>query len=385
MSKEIINKKIFLLTLTLLMCSGVYAVGDSDAVFTDIQRVEGNRITAGEWVEDNGPEETIHGDVIINEIHWAGSPASGKGHDQWIELFNTTGRDISLKNWTIENAGRLPMGLRITGNPTIKAGDYLLITRRKPISAESALAIESDVQNASLYLNRAGYKQLILRDVSGNKIDRTPEENSPWPEGEYEDGVSYLSMQRKSGTRYEGEKESSWYTCDPDGITNSESYWKEEYASVMCGTPNHPNQPISEGTDNVSSDNLEAEELSIDGEEPEETVNEDVAGSVDGANNKQNEDTDQKDNYSEDIKDIQKVISDAPNEDGVLDSKEDSVDTDRGSDDSLDEKEETDRDTAPDSEADECLNETTKCPELKDEDVDSANGPVLESGENEEI
>ena len=43
------------------------------------------------------------GDVVINEIAWMGTEASS-GHE-WIELYNTTGNDIDLTNWCIEDSG----------------------------------------------------------------------------------------------------------------------------------------------------------------------------------------------------------------------------------------------------------------------------------------
>src|SRR6185436_21017775 len=43
------------------------------------------------------------GDVVINEINWAGS--NGDGNDEWVELRNTTNHAINLNNWVIDNLG----------------------------------------------------------------------------------------------------------------------------------------------------------------------------------------------------------------------------------------------------------------------------------------
>ncbi len=256
MLKKIINKRIFLLSLILLMCSSVISVEGSSAVFSDAQKIDGNKITAGEWTKEGVLKTADNGSVVINEVHWAGSPVSAD--NQWIELFNTTDEDISLKNWVIENAGHPKKELNITATPTIKAGGYLLITKRKDNSDQNALAVPSDVQNGALFLDRENYEQLILKNSVGNVIDETPEKNSPWPEGVYEEEEKYYSMQRKYNTQEKGVEEKSWYTCEPDDLSEDggeldlmKSYWKEDHRGHICGTPGQKNLP----TEIVGRDN----------------------------------------------------------------------------------------------------------------------------------
>ncbi len=256
MKKNFKIKKTLLGLICFFSLFAVATVEDSGSFFSKTQVVTENSITAGYW-----QQKPKAGDVIINEVNWAGSPASknNKDHDQWIELYNTTDRDIPLKGWTIENASITPKDFKITGNPIIRAGEYLLITRRKDNSAESALNVPSDVQNASLYLNRADYKQLILKDTDGVEIDKTPVVNSPWPEGEYIEEERYFSMQRMNNTNKTGEEKTSWYTCDPDNFGDDDElslmydYWKEEYRDYVCGTPRNPNLPSDDSDEGNNS------------------------------------------------------------------------------------------------------------------------------------
>ncbi len=247
--------KSLILIFCISMLAGVFFVEDSRSFFADSVKMTGTVISTGFW--DTTPE---YGAVIINEIHRAGSPASS--NDQWIELFNTTEKDISLKNWTIENAGRSPKGLKITGNATIEAGGFLLITGRNPNSAESALAVTSDVINASLYLDRDEYEPLILKDSRDNEIDRTPD-NSPWPAGVYNEGKKYFSMQRDGDL--------NWYTCIPSELTEDDhsimkGYWKEDFAGEVCGTPGYPNLPSGDN-DHAYGDGENIEVMSTEDDE----------------------------------------------------------------------------------------------------------------------
>ena len=254
------------------MLFGVATVEDSGSFFSNLEKSLHNKFSSASWAVT----EYELGDIIINEVHWPSSPAGDD--DQWIELFNTTDEDISLTGWILENASNPPT-LNIVGNPTIEAGGFLIITKRNPNSSQSALAVSTDVQNASIYFNRAGYEQITLKDPSGEIIDQTPEREGElveWPEGEYVGGEKYFSMQRKDNTKKDGTTPDSWYTCDPDEFSEDElitmkSYWKEEYQTIVCGTPKHPNLPT-----NIASPQT-AGFLSIDKNKPS-----DVQGEIKG-------------------------------------------------------------------------------------------------------
>ena len=358
--------KIFLFFLCTSVLAGVLSVQDSRSFFSDSVKITGNIISTGFWDTDD-PDKPGFGDVIINEVHWAGSPADGKDHDQWIELYNTTDEDISLKNWMIENAGVPPKGLRITGNPTIKAHGYLLITRRVPRSAESALIAPTDVQNASLYLDREEYKKLILKDAEGNIVDETPD-NSPWPAGEYEEGERYFSMQRNA--------DNNWQTCNPDDF-NLTLYWKPDYLEYVCGTPgasNLPNNNINIQNLNIDSQSnhnedplpkAEVEGLSDDKtEEPVDKEKNEEAGVEKEEDNEDGEETEKKDESENDEKENPLTVEN----EGASAGNEDSGDTQsKNLQESAGEDEVIDRESEEEESEDESESEEESEPEAQDE------------------
>ncbi|HET6371968.1 MAG TPA: lamin tail domain-containing protein [Candidatus Polarisedimenticolia bacterium] len=63
-------------------------------------------------------------DVVINEIAWMGTTTSA--NDEWIELFNNTGGDISLIGWTLTALDGTPA---VTLSGTIPAGGHFLLER----------------------------------------------------------------------------------------------------------------------------------------------------------------------------------------------------------------------------------------------------------------
>ena len=69
------------------------------------------------------------GDVVINEIAWAGSTDSA--NDEWIELYNTSNQTVDLAGWVIEDDG-VP-SYQLTG--IISAHGYFLIEKMRMQSA----------------------------------------------------------------------------------------------------------------------------------------------------------------------------------------------------------------------------------------------------------
>lgn len=82
-----------------------------------------NNTNAGNLTSGN-INVVLNFNVIINQI--ADFIASGQS-DEWIELYNPTGQDISLKNWKIvDNSGLVRT---IHANKTIKAGKFALLVK----------------------------------------------------------------------------------------------------------------------------------------------------------------------------------------------------------------------------------------------------------------
>ncbi|NMB70132.1 lamin tail domain-containing protein [candidate division WWE3 bacterium] len=195
------------------------------------------------------------GDVVINEVMWAGSHEHEK--DEWIELRNTTDEEIDLKDWIIEGAGPDSHEMKLTGK--IPANGYYLVSHYPTdydVGNEKAAvnnSIEEDeyrrTGSESMHLEENGEK-LILRDPVGNKIDETPDvENGPdkgWAAGEAgnygHDDTSWRSMQRielDDSDPGDGNNPDNWYTCNHDEC-NDDEYWDDNDGRDY-GTPKHRN------------------------------------------------------------------------------------------------------------------------------------------------
>jgi hypothetical protein len=127
--------------------------------------------------------------IVINEVYYKvdtekghenpnerSGNASGRANqgqnDEWIELFNPTGRTISLKNWRLEdNSGRETI---INSNTKVKPGEFVLISKsastwrywNESISAVK-ISLGSDIGDG---LGNVG-DYLILKNPQGEEVD----------------------------------------------------------------------------------------------------------------------------------------------------------------------------------------------------------------------
>ncbi len=121
------------------------------------------------------------GDVVINEVAWAGSADSSA--DEWIELFNPGAQAVDLTGWKL-----LDDGVEVlTFAETIPAYGYLLIED----SEEAVSNVAADVL-AGLSLANSG-DSLALIDDLGNVIDAVNESGDMWPAGS---SSNYATMER---------------------------------------------------------------------------------------------------------------------------------------------------------------------------------------------
>jgi hypothetical protein len=138
------------------------------------------------------------GEVVINEIAWAGSQDSGT--DEWIELFNNSGRTIDLSNWVIVDDEATKYVIA-EGN-TIAPYGYFLIEH----SEQAVANVQSDTV-LSLSLANSGDK-LELKDASGNLIDSVNVAGGAWYAGS---STSRATMERKN-SMVSGDLAENWVT-----------------------------------------------------------------------------------------------------------------------------------------------------------------------------
>ncbi len=142
-------------------------------------------------------------DVVINELSWAGTLASGS--DEWIELLNPTPQDISLSGWTLRAADGTPT---IVLSGTIPAGGYFLLERTDD-------AAVSDVPAQKFFsgavANGPPAEDFILMDAGSQTIDQLPFAAAGWPAGTA--SPDFRSMERIDPSR-PGNLAANWASND---------------------------------------------------------------------------------------------------------------------------------------------------------------------------
>ncbi|MBU0636998.1 lamin tail domain-containing protein [Patescibacteria group bacterium] len=123
------------------------------------------------------------GEVVINEIAWMGTTASV--NDEWLELKNTTSRDINLNGWNlVAQDGTLLINL----SGTISSAGYFLLERTDDTSAPD---INADIIYVGALSNNGEF--LGLRDQEQTLIDSV-DANNGWQGG---DNTTKKTMERK--------------------------------------------------------------------------------------------------------------------------------------------------------------------------------------------
>ena len=167
-------------------------------------------------------QEAKRGDVVINEVMWAGS-------SEWIELYNTTEKDIQFDNWSIDNAksgGKPPE--KISGK--ISSGSYFLICNNE-FKGECNF-------KTSISLADSSNGDLILKDKDKSQIDMA--KGDKWPAGKKTSSGSetkYYSMERIN-PKVSGSEKCNWTTTKTENnfLIDGKTYF---------GTPNERNSQFS--------------------------------------------------------------------------------------------------------------------------------------------
>ena len=154
-------------------------------------------------------------DIVINEIAWMGDESP---YNEWIELFNTTNKEINIAGWQIENAKSKNETLTIPAGK-IPASEYFLICRKEIGNCD---LIESKLSLHNEY-NENG--KLVLKATTGSIIDTTPETgNKQWPAGNNE---TKQTMERKNSLD-SGNDSSNWQLSQNSGGTPKMENSQEE-------------------------------------------------------------------------------------------------------------------------------------------------------------
>ena len=109
----------------------------------------------------------------VNQNNSAGCLKKPVQNHEWIELFNPTDQEVSLKNWTITDSSGISR--KIPGNRKLKPNQFALISRDNSTwrfwnEDPDALKIPLGKQIGD-GLDNAG-DRLILRDASGSTVDQ---------------------------------------------------------------------------------------------------------------------------------------------------------------------------------------------------------------------
>ncbi len=185
------------------------------------------------WDNEEGePSGAERGNVMINEINFAGSVKDDGTYDPddiFIEILNKQPRAINLSGWRLNISGDYEESFRIpTHEKNIKPNDYLVIAKKR----DGAFADIADIFMEDLQLGkRAVY--VDLRDFDNRLMESGGHKTLPVFSGGY-DLVTTRSMERVQilfGNR--GAQSRAWhaYSDDTGFPTISEGYRKYTLAS----------------------------------------------------------------------------------------------------------------------------------------------------------
>ncbi len=152
-------------------------------------------------------------DVIINEVAWMGTQASP--FDEWVEFYNTSGKEINLSSWGLYAGGTLILKL----NGIISPKSYYLIERGSDEVISDIKASETPIKWAKGLLNSGEY--LELRKSDGSVEDFVDCEEK-WCSG---NSKGRISMERGSD---------GWYT-------STGSIGLDREGNKIYGTPKSKN------------------------------------------------------------------------------------------------------------------------------------------------
>ena len=184
-------------------------------------------------VTDEGPPP-VPGDLLINEIAWAGTLTSP--YDEYLEIRNCTDRPFYLSFYRIDNAAGSGVPLVFSGR--VNGGGLFLIANYAEQSEKTAIRCQIDCVEPALSLSNSAFGPFMLRDGSGEVFDTAGDG------GDYTGGFTgeeKASLSRYTHAEDPGWAECSWYT---EGVC-------QNLSDGTLGTPGAENSdnPFEPGPD----------------------------------------------------------------------------------------------------------------------------------------
>ena len=176
------------------------------------------------------------GDVVINEVAWAGTAANAS--DEWIELHNTTDTDIDMSGWILRfdtdgiviHLGAVEGDTLELRRVVIDAGGYFLLERTDDTTVsdiEADLIYKGTLSNAGMLVELIG--------PAGDVLDLVDASDVGWPAGlAGDEKLPYATMERSLAP---GELE--WTDNNPDFASGLDANGEK-----LSGTPKAENAVV---------------------------------------------------------------------------------------------------------------------------------------------
>jgi hypothetical protein len=200
----------------------------SYSFFSDTAQSTNNTFAAAAVFPTPSTRPLQAGDVIINELDWAGSTKGSD--DEWIELKNTTDHSIDISNWQVTKwvSGGSPhedLMLTIPTGENIGSGSFFLIAAKSPGNG-SALAITPEDIDSHIVLSNSNLQIKLYDsnwDSGGLWLDTAGDKEDPLA-GEHQTGGTkrFYSMERNS-IFGDGKSADNWHTATTSVGLDSDS------------------------------------------------------------------------------------------------------------------------------------------------------------------
>jgi uncharacterized repeat protein (TIGR01451 family) len=161
-------------------------------------------------------------DLIISEVAWSGTAASGA--DEWIELYNRSHLAVNIDGWVLSGTY---LDIELSGS--VAPNGFFLLERNDDDTVSN---IPADQIYIGVLANTGD--SIYLDDHNGSNVDSVNSDGGHWPAGS--SSPDYLSMERISP--WSPDADSNW--TDNDTLTRN---GLDANGDPINGTPHRPNSP----------------------------------------------------------------------------------------------------------------------------------------------